>query len=80
MRVKDATILKGMTVHLGNHQFTKVEVGITAIIDDEDDFAQDLEKLTELVNIKLAQEVEKVLPKRQTLMEQKAVSVGGEEI
>jgi len=69
MHVKDVTISKGMTVNLGNHTFTKVEVGMTATLDDEATFTEDLEKLTDLVNVKLAQEVEKVLPKRQTLME-----------
>jgi hypothetical protein len=71
MRVKDVTISKGMTVNLGNHSFHKVEVGMTATLDDDETFVEDLENLTELVNAKLAQEVEKVLPKRQTLMETK---------
>lgn len=69
MRVKDVSISKGMTVNIGNHQFTKVEIGITATLDDAETFVEDLENLTNLVNAKLAQEVEKVLPKRQTLME-----------
>jgi hypothetical protein len=60
-----------MTVNLGNYSSTKVEVGMTATLDDEATFTEDLEKLTDMVNIKLAKEVEKVLPQRQPLMEGK---------
>jgi hypothetical protein len=69
MRIKDISINKGMTIHIGNRQYHKVEVGMTATVDE--DVATDLDTLTELVNVKLAAEIKKVMPapKKQTLME-----------
>lgn len=75
MRITEMTVYRGMTVNLGGHMFAKTELGLTATDIDPDDFEQDLENLTEFVNIKLAQEVEKVLPKpsqKTTLMEDAA--------
>jgi hypothetical protein len=71
MRVKDISVSKGMTVNIGGHQFAKTEFAMTITLDEGDDVDDETEKLTTLVNLKLAQEVEKVLPKRQTLMEDK---------
>lgn len=71
MRVKQISISKAMTVHIGSHQYSKAEVGMTADLDPTDDYDDTVAALTVLVDSKLAQEVEKVLPKRQTLMEDK---------
>jgi hypothetical protein len=71
MRLNTVSIKKGMTISLGGHNFTKVEVEMGATLDDADTFETDLDNLTELVNRKLAQEVEKAMPKRQPLMEKK---------
>src|ERR1700723_2496841 len=73
MKLRDATVYKGMTVNLGGHQFHKVEIGMSAVVDDDDDFETGLESLTTLVNQKLAAEVNaiagKPASKKQTLME-----------
>lgn len=75
MKLRDCSIQKGMTINLGGHQFHKVEIGMTATFDDDDDFEQGVEKLTALVNAKLASEIQAIEPssaktsKRQTLME-----------
>jgi hypothetical protein len=75
MKLRDATIYKGMTVNLGNHQFHKVEIGMSAVFDPTDDFEDGIEKLTTLVNQKLASEVNQIVTdngkKKQTLMEDK---------
>lgn len=75
MQVKEVSISKGVTVNLGNHTFTKVEIGMTATLDDDETFVEDLDNLTNLVNAKLAQEVQSVMPpkkKKLNLMEKTA--------
>lgn len=73
MKVRGVTINKGMTVNLGGHQFHKVEIGMEAIFDDDDDFEAGVSQLTALVNSKLATEIsqvtEKKPSKKQVLME-----------
>jgi len=81
MKLRDVSISKGMTVNIGNHQFHKVEIGMTATFDEDDDFEAGMEKLTAMVNGKLATEINTAVsnatdgnqkgPKKQTLMEQK---------
>lgn len=74
LHIKEVTISKGVTLNLGNHTFSKVEIGMTATVDDED-LVSDLDGLTNLVNAKLAQEVAEIMPpaKKKTLMEKKTV-------
>ena len=73
MKLRDATVFKGMTVNLGNYNSHKVEIGMSAVFDEDDDFEAGLESLTTLVNKKLAAEVNAIgkMPaaKKQTLME-----------
>lgn len=72
MNIKDISISKGMTVNLGHYNSHRVDVGMTASFDADDDIEAGMEKLTHLVNKKLADEVKQVTEekaKRQTLME-----------
>lgn len=73
--IKDISILKSMTINLGNYNSHRVEVGMTASVDEHEDVDAGLEKLTLLVNQKLAKEIKQVSDeksKRQTLMEDKS--------
>ena len=77
MNVKDISISKGMTINLGNYSSHRVEVSLTASFDKDDDIDGGMEKLTTMVNKKLAKEVkaftdehEAAKPARQPLMEQ----------
>jgi hypothetical protein len=73
MNIKDISITKSMTVNLGNYSSHRVEFGMTATLDDDEDVDQSTKKLTALVDQKLASEVARVLndqKSRQTLMEQ----------
>jgi hypothetical protein len=76
MKLRDVSISKGMTVNLGGHQFHKVEIGMTAVFDDDDDFESGVNKLTALVNSKLAAEINATIDnaaqsKKKILMEEK---------
>ncbi len=82
MKLRDATVYKGMTVNLGNYNSHKAEIGMTVVFDDGDDPETCLTKLITLVNSRLANEINQITsekptqpantPKaKQTLMEQK---------
>jgi hypothetical protein len=69
MQVKDVSLTKSMTVSIGGHSYSKVEIGLTATPDEDETYEEALDKVNSFINRKLAQEVERVLPKKQTLME-----------
>jgi hypothetical protein len=60
MKLRDVSISKGMTVNLGNYNTHRVEVGMTATFDDDDDYEKGIEQLTALVNHKLTTEIQAV--------------------
>lgn len=57
MKLRDVSISKAMTINLGNFNNHRVEIGMTAIFDDDDDFEKGIEQLTALVNNKLTTEI-----------------------
>lgn len=70
MKLKSMTISKGMTVNLGGYNSTRVEVGLSADFEDDQDLADQLEILSDLVTAKLRDEVKKISsPRKQVLME-----------
>lgn len=57
MKLRDVSISKGMTINLGNYNTHRVEIGMTAVFDETDDYETGVAKLTAMVNGKLAAEV-----------------------
>lgn len=61
MKLKDCHIYKGLTIKLDRTNYHKVEIGMTAEFDETDDLEAGIEKLTALVNGKLAAEINSAL-------------------
>jgi hypothetical protein len=61
VQVKDVHISKGLTIKLDRTNFHKVEIGMTAVFDETDDIAAGIDALTQLVNNKLADEINSAL-------------------
>ncbi len=81
MKLRDATVSKGMTVNLGQYNSHRVEIGLSATFDDDDDFEAGMTKLTALVNSYLIDEIKQVTSDskkpKQILTETKLESLEG---
>lgn len=60
MKIETISILNGLTVMVGDHQFAKADFQMGARFEEDDDIADSIEKLSSLVTIFLKKEISKL--------------------
>lgn len=59
MRIKEERLSKAVTINLGNYESLRLEVGLTADIDQDEDLEQASELLSDAVTARLNREIKK---------------------
>jgi hypothetical protein len=75
MKIEGITILNGLTVMVGDHQFAKGEFSMTVKFDSDDDIVEDTDKVSQLVTHFLSIEMNKLFEMTGTPASQEKTSV-----